>query len=129
MRSRLAIALSRLVCRMPPNVLVSIVRAIGRGAEPATDELAARARAVICDLSRRCAGEGCVQLSIAVVFLCRMYGSVPDWRTGFSFSPFVAHAWVEVGGRPIGESPEVSDYFVAHAVNAVSGGVRTGERS
>jgi hypothetical protein len=46
-----------------------------------------------------------------------MKGISPSWRTGFGTEPFIAHAWVEAEGRPVGEPDAVASYFVAHAVD------------
>jgi hypothetical protein len=72
---------------------------------------------MICKLSRRCAGEGCLQRSITVVLLCRSQGYAPDWRTGFILDPFLAHAWVEVDGVAVGEAASVSEYAVAYGAD------------
>jgi hypothetical protein len=34
----------------------------------------------------------------------------PDWVSGFQVSPFIAHAWVEVDGIPIGEEMDLSNF-------------------
>ncbi|MCZ0991656.1 lasso peptide biosynthesis B2 protein [Streptomyces diastatochromogenes] len=69
---------------------------------PATTSQALAAREAVVALSARCAGEGCLQRSVATALLCRMRGS---GRTGARVrtAPFRAHAWVEVDGLPVGE--------------------------
>ncbi|WP_443072538.1 lasso peptide biosynthesis B2 protein [Streptomyces sp. RPT161] len=46
----------------------------------------------------------------ASALLCRLGGTWPTWCTGVRTTPFRAHAWVEVGGVPIGE-PVPAGYY------------------
>lgn len=73
------------------------------GARPSTREQAEAVRAEVCGVSERCAGEGCLQRSIATVLLCRLDGHAPNWCSGYRTGPFVAHAWVEADGMPVSE--------------------------
>ncbi|MEU6180649.1 lasso peptide biosynthesis B2 protein [Streptomyces coeruleorubidus] len=52
----------------------------------------------------RCAGQHCLQRSIATALLCRFRGVWPTWCTGVRTQPFAAHAWVEAEDQLIGES-------------------------
>jgi hypothetical protein len=115
--ARLAVAVARPLSLLPPHRLGRILRALARGGRPpvAADVLAWRD--AVNSVSRRCAGEGCLQRSIAVMLLGRLAGAPPGWRTGFRPDPFIAHAWVEVDGVPIGE-PEAVAHF--HTVLAVA---------
>ncbi|UCR88815.1 lasso peptide biosynthesis B2 protein [Mycetocola spongiae] len=115
--ARTAITAARLVSYLPPNRMHQLVHSISRGTRRATFSEAGTAREQICRFSRRCAGQGCVQRSVAVVILCRLYGSAPNWRIGFGIEPFTAHAWIEVDGRPVGEPEVVAYYFVSHSVD------------
>ncbi|AZZ57371.1 hypothetical protein C5E08_07160 [Rathayibacter iranicus] len=115
--ARDAIAAARVISWLPPDRMQLLMRGISRGARPATIAQTQKARDIVCAPSRRCAGQGCVQRSIAVVVLCRMRSSSPNWRTGFGTEPFIAHAWVEADGQPVGEPEAVARYFVAHAVD------------
>jgi hypothetical protein len=45
-----------------------------------------------------------------VVILLRMRGRWATWCTGVHTRPFAAHAWVEVGGHPVGESAAVERF-------------------
>lgn len=81
-------------------------------ARVASLEEASTARANICAVSKRCAGQGCLQRSIAVILLCRFSGCAPTWRTGYQLDPFVAHAWVEVNGKPVTEPNVVASFSV-----------------
>ncbi|WP_241481557.1 lasso peptide biosynthesis B2 protein [Nocardiopsis gilva] len=62
------------------------------------------------EVSTLCAGEACLQRSLATVLLCRMGGSQPTWCVGVRTEPFQAHAWVEAEGAPVGE-PMPADYY------------------
>lgn len=116
-KTRVAVGIARLMSYLPPERIQRAVRWICTGASYAAPGHAKTAREAICAISKRCAGQGCVQRSIAVVILCRFDGFAPDWRTGFGIEPFTAHAWVEVDTLPIGEPEAVANYFVAHAVD------------
>ncbi|MCX4805310.1 lasso peptide biosynthesis B2 protein [Streptomyces sp. NBC_01214] len=98
-----AVGCARILAKLSPARLRSIMRFLRRGATGATAEQALRARNTVTAVSVRCAGQGCLQRSIAVALLCRARGVWPTWCTGVRTNPFAAHAWVEVDGQPIGE--------------------------
>ncbi|MFI6642690.1 lasso peptide biosynthesis B2 protein [Streptomyces sp. NPDC050504] len=99
-----ATAAARLLVRLPPRRIRRFLSVLARGAAPATAEQALTARRAVVAVSTRCAGEGCLQRSVATALLCRVRGTWPDWCTGVRTAPFRAHAWVEAEGRPVGES-------------------------
>jgi hypothetical protein len=107
----LAIAAARVFALLPPRRIRQILTAVQYGAAPASAEQALTARRAVTALSLRCAGQGCVQRSIATALLCRMAGVWPDWCAGVRTSPFRAHAWVEVDGNPIGEPHQIAGYY------------------
>ena len=111
--ARIAASLGLAVSLLPPRRIATVLSFVSKGSKPASLEQARNARAAVCAVSVRCAGQGCLQRSIAVFLLCRMQGRTPDWATGFLNRPFVAHAWVEVDGRPVDEPPEVADYAIS----------------
>jgi hypothetical protein len=74
-----------------------------RGARPATAAQALTARQAVVAVSVRCAGNGCLQRSIAAALYCRAHGSWPTWCTGVRTNPFAFHAWIQVDDQPIGE--------------------------
>lgn len=115
---------ARLISLLKPRTIVAILRVLGRGTEGASIEAVQFARDEVCATSDRCAGHGCVQRSIAVYLLCRISGSTPDWCTGFLNRPFMAHAWVEVGGVRVGEPAELLDFTTILAVRPHSLGER-----
>ena len=84
-----AAAVALLLARTRPTTLRSVL------------EFARREEVV--SVSLRCAGQGCLQRSIATVLLCRARGRWPTWCTGVRTSPFAAHAWVEAEGQLVGE--------------------------
>lgn len=114
--ARLAASAGLAVSLLPPRGIAAVLSLLARGSDPASLAHARRARSEVCTVSVRCAGQGCLQRSIAVFLLCRLRGSAPDWATGFLNRPFVAHAWVEVDGAPVDEPTEVGDYVTILAV-------------
>jgi hypothetical protein len=103
----LAIALGHLIGRLRPRHIRRVLRACAGNARPASFADAEKARRMVVAGSLRCAGEGCVPRSIATALLCRFQGTWPTWHSGVRTDPFMAHAWVAVDGRPVGESPTV----------------------
>lgn len=99
----LAVGVARSLCNRKPRTIQRALRLLRRGASPATAQAALTARERVVAVSVRCAGQGCVQRSIATAVLLRFRGSWPTWCSGVRISPFTAHAWVEVDGAPIGE--------------------------
>ncbi|MFG3256070.1 lasso peptide biosynthesis B2 protein [Streptomyces sp. NPDC048172] len=108
--ARLAVAAARALIPLPPRRLRAALRLLRTGARPATTAQAAAARDAVVTVSTRCAGQHCLQRSLATALLCRMTGNWPTWRTGVRTSPFRAHAWVEADGQPIGE-PHPAGYY------------------
>ncbi|MFD4627864.1 lasso peptide biosynthesis B2 protein [Streptomyces sp. NPDC058475] len=103
MAALLAVATARLLILLSPRRIRQVLSLVRRGAAPATTEQALAARGTVVAISVRCAGEGCLQRSVATALLCRLGGAWPDWRTGIRTAPFRARAWVEAEGRPVGE--------------------------
>ncbi|MFI1379353.1 lasso peptide biosynthesis B2 protein [Embleya sp. NPDC020886] len=114
--ARLAVAVARPLALLPPRRLRRVLRVVSLGARPAGVAEATQARHAVVSVSARCAGQGCLQRSVATVLLCRIRGTVPDWCTGVRTQPFRAHAWVEAAGTPIGES---GDMALFHTVLSV----------
>lgn len=105
-----AIGAARLIERLPPARIRALLLRLRGGAQPASAEQALAARQAVVALSIRCAGQGCLQRSIAAALLCRVGGTWPTWRTGVRMAPFRAHAWIEAEGRAIDEPPEVAHF-------------------
>ena len=123
-----AVAVAALLERLPPRRLRRVLRAARRGARPATAAQALAAREAVVAVSVRCAGQGCLRRSLAVVLLCRLSGAWPDWCTGVRVEPFRAHAWVEAQGAAIGELDDMRWYHKTMWVPArPSGDGRGGE--
>ncbi|MFI5618530.1 lasso peptide biosynthesis B2 protein [Streptomyces sp. NPDC051567] len=100
----LAVAASRFLIQLSPHTMERLLRRLSTGARPATHAEALAARSDVVSVSRRAAGPYCLERSIAAALLARMRGSWPDWVSGISLMPFAAHAWIEVGGKAVGES-------------------------
>ncbi|PPF80826.1 hypothetical protein C5E07_02655 [Pseudoclavibacter sp. RFBJ3] len=107
---RCAVSVAYLITYAKPRQIRRLLIELRRGVRPSTGEEAEVARAAVCGASERCAGEGCLQRSIATVLLCRFEGHAPSWCSGYRTGPFVAHAWVEADGVPVSEPPEVASY-------------------
>ncbi|MCW7984949.1 hypothetical protein XF35_06280 [Streptomyces platensis subsp. clarensis] len=99
----LAVGVARLLAKARPARLRKVLEFTRRGARPATADQALAAREAVVSVSLRCAGQGCLQRSIATALLCRARGAWPTWCTGVRTHPFAAHAWVEADNQPVGE--------------------------
>ncbi|WP_238014368.1 lasso peptide biosynthesis B2 protein [Dactylosporangium sp. AC04546] len=119
--ARSAAGAARLLILLPPARLARVLRLARRGARPATREAALAARQAVVSVSVRCAGQGCLQRSVAAALLCRAGGGWPDWCTGFRTQPFRAHAWIEAGGAAVGEFEDMTRYHTVLAVRHESG--------
>ncbi|WJV44468.1 lasso peptide biosynthesis B2 protein [Streptomyces flavofungini] len=115
----LAVAVARMLAGARPARVRAVLEFLRRGARPADAEQAASARRDIVSVSLRCAGQACLQRSIATALLCRGRGVWPTWCTGVRTSPFQAHAWVEVAGEPVGEPHPAGHYRTLLAVPPV----------
>lgn len=49
----------------------------------------------------------CLEQSLTLFFLLRRRGVPAELRMGVQPRPFLAHAWVEVGGRPLNEREDL----------------------
>ncbi|AOS62358.1 lasso peptide biosynthesis B2 protein [Actinoalloteichus hymeniacidonis] len=114
--ARVAVAASWLLIRLSPRRLRRVLEVLRRGARPASARQITMARNAVVAVSVRCAGQGCLQRSVATVLLARLGGRWADWCTGVCIEPFRAHAWVEVDGVPIGERDDVAGYRTMLAV-------------
>ncbi|MFE0174574.1 lasso peptide biosynthesis B2 protein [Streptomyces sp. NPDC059002] len=117
----LATAAARLIVMLKPHRIRRVLSTVRRGAAPATPQEALAARRAVVSVSARCAGEGCLQRSVATALLCRMRGVWPDWCTGVRTAPFRAHAWVEVDGVPVGEPDRQAAYHRMMVVPSAPG--------
>ena len=106
----LAVGLARPLARLKPARLRVVLECVRRGAAPATAGQARTARDQVVSVSLRCAGQNCLQRSIATVLLCRARGVWATWCTGVRTHPFAAHAWVEADDQLIGE-PHPQGYY------------------
>lgn len=117
----LAVVVARLLARAKPARVRAVLEFARRGARPATAEQALAARRAVVAVSLRCAGQACLQRSIAAALLCRSRGVWPTWCTGVRTSPFEAHAWIEVAGEPVGEPYPAGHYRPLLSVAPVAG--------
>lgn len=113
-RTRCAVVGAFFLTFLPPHVLQFVLQLIVKGSRSSPSaNVVARVRAQVCAVSAHCAGQGCLQRSVAVVLVCRLHhhGAVPVWKAGYRVAPFAAHAWVETDNCPIGEPEYVKDYI------------------
>jgi hypothetical protein len=66
--------------------------------------------ATICEAVQRivpfyCKRVRCLQRSVVTTHVLSAYGIPADVVIGYRLAPFLAHAWVEVGGRVVNDSP------------------------
>jgi Transglutaminase-like superfamily len=47
----------------------------------------------------------CFQRSVVMARVMRAYGTQADVVIGYRANPFLSHAWVEIGGRVVDDSP------------------------
>ncbi|MFE7190291.1 lasso peptide biosynthesis B2 protein [Kitasatospora sp. NPDC057541] len=100
----LAVAAGRLLAAAAsPDRLERLLRRLSAGARPASYAEAFKAREDVVAVSGRCAGQYCLERSLAAVLLVRARGGWADWVSGVNLAPFAAHAWIEVDGKPVGE--------------------------
>jgi hypothetical protein len=112
----IAVGAAGILARTKPSHIRTALEFVRRGARPATREQAYAARRAVVSVSLRCAGQACLQRSIATALLCRAHGVWPVWCTGVRTQPFAAHAWIEAGGHPIDEPFTAGHYRVLLAV-------------
>ncbi|MEU9986999.1 lasso peptide biosynthesis B2 protein [Streptomyces sp. NPDC048045] len=108
--ARLAVAVARPLAALPAGRLRRLLCVVRRGASPATPAQALAARQAVVAVSTRCAGQNCLQRSVATALMCRTRSAWPVWCVGVRTQPFRAHAWVEVDGLPVGE-PHAPGYY------------------
>lgn len=119
--ARCAAGAARLLIRLPPRRLRRVLAAVSRRAGPASPAQAFEARQAVVSVSARCAGQGCLQRSVATALLCRLRGTWPDWCTGVRTQPFRAHAWVEVDGVAVGETGDMTLFHTLLSVRQGEG--------
>jgi hypothetical protein len=110
MLALLAVGIARILARRSPRRIRLVLGKCRAGARPAGYADASAARRAVVAVSVLCAGEGCLQRSIATALLCRFGGVWPTWRVGVRVEPFGAHAWVEAEGRPVDEPHPAGSY-------------------
>jgi Transglutaminase-like superfamily len=113
--AHVAVAVARVLSRLPPRRIRAVFRLLRRGAAPADHPRVLEARQAVVAVSLRCAGY-CLPRSVAVALLCRLHGSWPTWQVGVRTEPFRAHAWVEADGQPVGEVPGFNGFTVIISV-------------
>jgi hypothetical protein len=108
----LTVGAARLLISLRPRRLRAVLELARRGAWPATRQQAEAARQAVVAVSLRCAGQGCLQRSVAATLYCRAHGTWPTWCTGVRTNPFAAHAWIQVEDQPIGELHPAGHYRI-----------------
>ena len=106
----IAVGAARVLAHLPPRRIRAVLTFLRRRAAPATYPQAKDAQDAILAVSVLCGGRYCLQRSLATTLLCRIRGVWPTWCTGVRTAPFIAHAWVEADGQPVGE-PQDPGYY------------------
>ena len=107
--------------KLPPKKLSEVIEKLSKNTRKALPKEVESWRTSINSINVRCAGNGCLQRSVAVMLRGIIARRTPDWVSGFQVSPFIAHAWVEVDGIPIGEEMDLSNF---QKILFVNGGQR-----
>lgn len=108
--ARFCVCLALVISLLPPRWIRRFLGLIRVGAATACTTEVSLAREAVVSVSVLCAGEGCLQRSIATALMCRMVGVWPTWCVGARTEPFQAHCWVEVDGHPVGEELTRGDF-------------------
>lgn len=114
-------AVARIAALTSPLRIKTFVESIQGKFPQAGYDQALQWRNAVNSVSPRCAGNGCLQRSIAVVLMAATAGRSVQWKAGFRTEPFLAHAWVEVNGEPVGEPEEVKNYRTTIASRPITG--------
>lgn len=96
--------------KLPPKKLSEIIEKLSKNTRKSLPMEVEGWRTSINSINVRCAGNGCLQRSVAVMLRGIIARRTPDWVSGFQVAPFIAHAWVEVDGIPIGEDMDLSNF-------------------
>jgi Transglutaminase-like superfamily len=90
------------------TALASVATRVGRAATVADAESALRAvrRVARYAPAKVACFEGSTSAAVALAFSGRRVG----WGHGIASDPMRMHAWIEVGGQPVGEPPSTSRY-------------------
>jgi len=80
----------------------------GAGPSPELEAIACEAvsRAVSCIVPFYWKRVQCLQRSVVTTRVLRAYGAQAETVIGYTLAPLLAHAWVEVSGRVVNDSPE-----------------------
>jgi Transglutaminase-like superfamily len=105
-----AVGAARIVAQLPPRRIRAVLTLLRHRAAPATYQQAEEALDAVLAVSVLYGGRYCLQRSLATTLLCRIRGVWPTWCTGVRTAPFIAHAWVEAEGQPVGE-PHGPGYY------------------
>jgi hypothetical protein len=105
-----AVGTASVLAHLPPRRIRAVLTLLRRRAAPATYLQVEDAHDAVLAVSGLYGGRYCLQRSLATTLLCRIRGVWPTWCTGVRTAPFVAHAWVEADGQPVGE-PQGPGYY------------------
>lgn len=105
-----AVGAGRVLAHLSPRHIRAVFTVLRRDAAPATYRQATAAQDAVLAVSVLYGGRYCLQRSLATAVLCRMRGVWPTWCTGVRTAPFIAHAWIEADGQPVGEPHGVGYY-------------------
>ena len=106
----IAVGAGRVLAHLSPRRIRVVLTVLRRHAAPATYHQATVALDAVLAVSVLYGGRYCLQRSLATTVLCRIRGVWPTWCTGVRTAPFIAHAWIEADGQPVGE-PHGPGYY------------------
>lgn len=118
--ARIAAMVAYFIVKLKPALLMHILRLFVVKQGRADYKEVERIRTSVNSVSSRCAGNGCLQRSVAVMIISWFRRIPLTWKSGFRVSPFIAHAWVEVNGQPVGENMDLSNFSVSLVVGGQS---------
>lgn len=108
--ARVCTMISYFLIKLPPKKIAAVLRAGVKGTSAPSAAEVLRYRDAANSVSPRCAGNGCLQRSVAVMIWGITRRRTPDWVSGVRLNPFIAHAWVEIDGVPVGESMDLTGF-------------------
>lgn len=102
----LCLTLAVWLLRLRFGRVVALARwTMGRCRRPATAAEATGMTTAIRGAARHRAGRmACLECSLATVILAGLRRRSVQWCIGARLMPYASHAWIEIDGRPIGES-------------------------
>lgn len=97
---------------LAPGKIEKTLTKLSKFGVEATQDEAKTAWEDILAVSGRARGENCLPRSISIFLLLFLRRKSCTWKSGVCHAPFAAHAWIEVGGIPVGETLDITRFLV-----------------